>query len=547
MTGARVEIGEVHVDLLHTRLQLGEIRVADPDSPMKNLFETEQMSLDLDTAAALRKKLVVREGALRGIVLNTRRGTSGALDPEKEKEPNSSEIWKKAADRGEAWLKDSAQQLQQNLEGDLQTVQLARELSVRWPQEYERLKGQSKQIERQARQVRDQVKQIADQPMDHLEQIQPTLAQIEQLRRDLLQAREELPRLQQQIRSDQTAVVRAKEHDEQYIRDKLKIAPLDGQELTDYLLGPVWAERIQTALDWIQWTREVVPTEPPKPTEETQPRGLTVLFPGYHSTPDLLVQKLNVSGGGTAQGSPFTFQGVLQDLTHQPRRHSRPAVLQLESQGAIRMLVKATFDRHTPVARDHLQIDVPAWRQSEQVLGNPGRFALTLAAGAVQIHADVRVEQDQVTGEIQVRQEQLQIQPQLSAEYARYVSVAAIEAAVDPIQRLETKVEIRGRLKRPTWRLQSNLGPQLAVGLEQAVHLELAARQEQLLSIARQQVDEELARVQQKLAAQHREILEQLELGDQQLEQLKRQLLADIKTPDQLIGQGRKLLERWKR
>jgi hypothetical protein len=152
-----------------------------------------------------------------------------------------------------------------------------------------------------------------------------------------------------------------------------------------------------------------------------------------------------------------------------------------------------------------------------------------------------------VLGEILVQQEQLQMQPQLSAEFARYVSLAAIEAAVAPIQRLDVKVEIRGRLKRPTWQLQSNLGPQVADGLQQAVQLELAARQQQLLSIARQQVDEELARVQQKLAAQHREILEQLELGDQQLEQLKRQLLADIKTPDQLIGEGRKLLERWRR
>ena len=77
LTGARVEIGDLHVDLMRTRVRLGRIRVADPGSPMKNLFQIEQALLDLDTAAALRRKLIVRQGSLDGIELNTQRKTTG--------------------------------------------------------------------------------------------------------------------------------------------------------------------------------------------------------------------------------------------------------------------------------------------------------------------------------------------------------------------------------------------------------------------------------------------------------------------------------------
>ena len=272
-----------------------------------------------------------------------------------------------------------------------------------------------------------------------------------------------------------------------------------------------------------------------------------MLLPGYHSTPGLLVHKLNLNGRGTAQGQAFTFSGTLSDLANQPRRHDQPTRLQVQSQGAIQLLAEATLDRRGSPARDRLVIDVPALRQSQQILGDPGKLAITLAAGTVQIHADLQIVKDSLNGRITLRQENLQLQPQLSAEYTRYLSGSAAETAVRSIQRLDAEILLSGELRRPVWKLQSNLGPQLASGLHQAVQEELAARQQQLLGQANQLVEEELGKVQQKLMQQHRELLEQLELGDEQLQQFKRQLLAHVESPEQLIGRGQKLLQRWKR
>ena len=550
VTGARVEITKLHIDPLRMSVQMEQVRVADPDSPMKNVFQTQTIQLHLDTAAALRKKLIVREGSISGIRLNTRRDTSGVLDvpPDEEDETKGTgALWDRAADRGEAWINATAQQFRQDLEEELQTVQLARELSVRWPQEYEQLHDRTRQIEQQGRQIRDQVKQIADRPMDHLEQIQPTLAQIERLRRDLLLTRQEVPRLQRQMQADRAAILQAKGHDQQYLREKLRVVPLDGQELTDYLLGPVWAERVQSAIRWVQWTRQVVPEQPSlEPTKPTQ-RGINVIFPGYHSTPGLLVRKLQLDGAGTAQGNPFTFHGTLVDLASQPRLHRQPARLRLESQGAIEMLAQATLDRRNETARDRLLIEVPAMRQAPQMLGNPDRLAVELGAGTVRVVADLRIVDQNLEGVITVQQKDLQLKPQLSDEYAKFVSGEAMSKALRPIRQLDAAIHLSGKLKRPEWKLQSNLGPQLADGLQEAVQHELAAREQELLELAGRHVEEQLDQVQQKLSQQQREILQQLEVGDDQLQHLQRQLLADLRSPDEWVGEGKKLLQRWKR
>ncbi len=333
----------------------------------------------------------------------------------------------------------------------------------------------------------------------------------------------------------------------QYVRERLKVPPLDGQALSDYLLGPVWGTRVQTALSWIQWLRQHAPDEAVEAPVEPIVRGLTVKFPGYHSTPDVIIRQLHLSGQGTDGGHPFTFTGRLCDVTSQPRLHREPARLQIESQGAIQLRAEVTMDRRSRIARDLLVIDVPAMRQAEQVLGDPRRLAVTLAAGTVQVHAELAIVAQSIEGRIALRQQNLQLTPQLSDDYTRYLSSNSVRAALQPIQQLDTQILVSGALKRPTWRLQSNLGPQLAAGLQAAVQNELAVREQQLLAMANERAEAELAQLQQKLVQKHQGLLQQLELGDAQLDQFKRQLLARVQSPEELIGQGKKLLDRWRR
>ena len=86
MTGAKVEIGSLETAPMATVVTLGDLRVADPRDPMKNLFEIERLALDLDAAALLRRKFIVDTARIDGIRVGTSRETSGALPEETEAE-----------------------------------------------------------------------------------------------------------------------------------------------------------------------------------------------------------------------------------------------------------------------------------------------------------------------------------------------------------------------------------------------------------------------------------------------------------------------------
>jgi len=77
--GARVELRSANLSLFPTGLELNQLRVTDPDSPMRNAVEIQRISLSLEPLNLLRRKVIVREMDLDGIRLGTPRKSSGAI------------------------------------------------------------------------------------------------------------------------------------------------------------------------------------------------------------------------------------------------------------------------------------------------------------------------------------------------------------------------------------------------------------------------------------------------------------------------------------
>ena len=538
-TGARVDVEHVEVDLLDSQVVVSGLHVADPDHEHQNLFEADRIELDIDTQSALRKKFVVHEGRLTGLRIQTARTESGALTDAAGGDSGS--VFSTAKDRGEQWIDATVDTLEQDLWDELQTVRLSQELRQRWPLEYERLRQRAKRIEAQGYQLKDAVERISERPLDNLQAIPPTLGRIDGLHAEIVDAEKELQRLSAQIELDQSAMIRAKQHDEIFLREKLHLDALDAESLNEYLLGPVWAKRLRTTLAWIEYSRQI--TSPSSADElHVEQRGISLIFPGHHASPDFLIRRLLLEGGGTANGNPFAFSGEMKHLTHQAHRHDAPTSLHLEATGALRLTADVTLDRRQAVPQDRFLIDIPALEQSEQILGNPQKMAMRIAPGSVSIQADLRVEGDEIEGQIVVEQADLRLEPSLGAEYARYLTGDRL-GRLREINRFQARVFLVGSLRQPRWRLESNLGEQIAEAVNAAVRDELAARQQQLLDRGRREADRELARLQNQFLQENRELLDKLEIGDAQLDALRQQLQTGIDSPEEIIGRGRQLLD----
>ena len=86
--------------------------------------------------------------------------------------------------------------------------------------------------------------------------------------------------------------------------------------------------------------------------------------------------------------------------------------------------------------------------------------------------------------------------------------------------------------------MQSNLGPQLAQGIQGAVQRELDFRRDQLTKLAQDNVDKTVNKLEQGIAEKQKELLDRLQIGQQEMEQIKTQLLAQLNVPGLLQAKG---------
>ena len=82
----KVDLADAHLSLTDGHVSLRGLAVTNPNAPLTNLFEIDELVFDAGILPALERKLVVDTLAARGIRFNTPRATSGAVPLEEESE-----------------------------------------------------------------------------------------------------------------------------------------------------------------------------------------------------------------------------------------------------------------------------------------------------------------------------------------------------------------------------------------------------------------------------------------------------------------------------
>ena len=83
--GAKTEIGFVHVGILDSVLTVKNLRVADKNNPMKNIFEAQKIEADFNLTQLLKRRFVCENLEVSGMAFATERQTSGALSKREQK------------------------------------------------------------------------------------------------------------------------------------------------------------------------------------------------------------------------------------------------------------------------------------------------------------------------------------------------------------------------------------------------------------------------------------------------------------------------------
>jgi uncharacterized protein (TIGR03545 family) len=497
--GAKVDIGRIQSALLHGRLHLMDVQIADPKSPQKNLIEFERASFQLNNRALRARRFVVQEGAISGIAFGTLRDESGQLEriPEEDTVSDSSlanyrDQWlRDAGDEAQLWFDDLQKRLEADLRDEFESIPLAEQLRERWTAEYERRRLEVDQWEDRIKGYRQLTESIRRDPLRHLPSLPQHLQEVERLMAEIDGFRGDLIGLGQQVEADRAAVERAKEHDLQRVKELTRLDQIDPTALSEYLLSEQLAERVELLRGWIDRGRQMfdLVLRPPA-LNQHRSRGVDFVF-GGEDYPTLLIERLALSGQFATGGEMVEFAGFATDITHQPKRLGRPAVLEFNTRGSIVAQVRAEADRTTLRPRYRYTIRCPRLRQPTTQLGDPRQFAVALAEGNGALWCDIHVEDDQVAGEIRWRQDDVHVTPDLTSKRASF-AVGALEEGFSEIRQLHAVVTMGGSLDRPQFRVRSNLGPQVARGLRLAAERQLGQLQADLAGRLEAEVADEL-------------------------------------------------------
>jgi uncharacterized protein (TIGR03545 family) len=406
LVGARVDVDEADLSLAEGRLRIVGLAAANPNSPMRNLFEAREIIADIRTLPLLRKKLLIEQLSVRGVRFGTERTESGELD---HPSPESGQLLRTIS----GWA-DRVRIPPLNLEGlnaVVDVAAVAAESLTTYRQARSTIAfADSARVEWEAQLRGLNPKPLVDSAtalVNRLNNVNPLalgvtgVTQLASSSRDMMSSLTSMTSRvtsldstvrggMDQLLASVNGLAAARQTDYNYARGLLRLPSLDSPDLSASLFGDMAVARLEPVLYWVNQAGRYLPPglDPRRRPGPKRPRraGVTVKFPDLHGDPSFLVETadadLEVGGEGAAAGK---YAAQVTGLTSEPAILGEPLRAMVARTGAavgptdVRLGV--VMDHTGPVIRDSGSVALAGVGLPEFDIGGIGAH-LDLGQGA---------------------------------------------------------------------------------------------------------------------------------------------------------------------
>ncbi|MEX0642886.1 MAG: TIGR03545 family protein [Pirellulales bacterium] len=536
--GARVELAHARVSVVGRQIVLGGLRVTDPRQPKTNFVEADRCEFDVVAGPLFHKQVVIERGTATGLRFRIPREASGALPGAKTLEvARSIQWWNNETNQDtQEWLEQLDRRFDPKLINQFESVKRTADLCERVPRETVALCERVQELTKRAELLQAKVNRALVNPLRHAEFLRTVAKEVPALQQEFAQLTNEMDQLPDTIDAERRAIVAARRNDKAWIHDQLQLPPVDANALSAYLLQEQAAEPLGQVLGWLQFVRQIVPAEP-VPAVPTGQRGVEVFFAGCDRSPRLLVRELALAGTARIGGRPVELRGTLWDFASTPALHDRPIRVKLSATGSQPLVVQAIIDRTGDVAHDQLLLDTSGVVLPQAVLGESDRLQLALAPSIGALSISVSLDGQQLSGDIQLVQKQVQITPSVGGDLSEVPMTATLGDTLGDVTALATRISLSGTLDEPKCRLWSSLGPAVAEAMDRALDRAAEQHVRRLLVEAQRQVDQQLTDQERQMTESHAELRTHLARVAGQLGELAAQQKPPQRITTEHVGQ----------
>ncbi|MBT6155378.1 MAG: TIGR03545 family protein [Planctomycetaceae bacterium] len=527
MTGAIVDVDGMRTKFFPPSIGIGHVELANQAEPMTNLIEFDSFRFHLEGDALMHRKFVIEEGTLTGLKWGTPRSESGQLPEQAAPDPNAEDtgpglfdgFGDTAKDLGQDWLAELTNRAETLADPrQFESVRLAESMQDDWTAKFHSYETRIKSLETRVKELEKAIKNAKGSTIERLQEYDKARREVNELLTEADRIRREIPGLGKQANEDYRSIDIARRKDLDELRAKLEGFKLDAETISDALIGPELRARLAETIDWVQWFRNKLAAVQNQPEPERL-RGKDVDFSNPNELPQFLVRKLKLTGEADIGGEIVPFKGLINDITSDPVLYGKPMVVQLYGKKTAIIQVKAVIDHTvaTPVYDIAVAYSLP--QRSEMQLGKQSKVKLNLAAAKTDWLGEFRLQGDQLSGKLNLRQSPVLVTVNVEKETKPEIK-RILEQSLTGVNNIEATIALWGPYKKPEWKVKSNLGQQISAGMNHILSRELETKRQELALKVDSLTREKMAEFDMMLNDEFKSLVADLNLSEQNAQQL---------------------------